>query len=132
MADLLQNAAAWLAGALKANATQAVTYTHKASGQVVNVQAMMGKSLLALGDDFGQRLQRTDADFVFVYADLVAALGAAGVAFVQPERGDVIRATVAGGMQDYQVLAPGNEPPFRWDDPYHTLLRCHGKWVGNG
>jgi hypothetical protein len=132
MADLMQSGIAWLAGQLRTNASQAVTYTHKASGKAVSVQAVLGKSLLALGEDFGQRLQRTDADFVIVYADLVAAFALVAVTYVQPERGDMIKATLAGVVQDFQVLAPGNEPPFRWDDPYHTMLRCHGKWVGNG
>jgi hypothetical protein len=121
MTDLLQGAALWLQGQLKANASQPLSYTRGANR--VAVQGSPTDSLLALSEDFDGRVERTDADFVIATADLVAAFAALAVTFATPQRGD----TVTWGTQVYQVLAPGNEPPWRWQDPYHVMIRVHGK-----
>ena len=34
----------------------------------------------------------------------------------------------AGG-QEYEVLAPGTAPHYRWSDPYRITLRIHTKEV---
>jgi hypothetical protein len=31
---------------------------------------------------------------------------------------------------EYEVLAPGGEPPWRWSDPYKTAYRIHTKHTG--
>jgi len=30
----------------------------------------------------------------------------------------------------YEVMAPGNEPPWRYSDPYRRTLRIHTKLIG--
>ena len=43
-----------------------------------------------------------------------------------PEKGDVIEFD----GREFEVLAPNDEPVWRWSDPYHTALRVHTKLIG--
>jgi hypothetical protein len=47
-----------------------------------------------------------------------------------PVAGDRIRETVGERVFVYEVLAPGNEPHYRYSDPFRKLLRIHTKYVG--
>lgn len=119
MADLLQTGAAWLAGKLSASAGQEVSYRRASASVTVN--ATLGSTLLQLGDDQGGvRMERTDRDFIITAADLVLS-GAATL----PEKGD----TILHDGRTYEVLAPGDEPVWRWSDPHRTLLRIHTKLI---
>jgi hypothetical protein len=123
MPDLLRTGSDWLADMLKEHASRPVVYRRGAAE--VTVQATVGRTLLQLDDGYGGvRMEWTDRDFLIHAADLV--LGAA----VLPERGDTIRETVGTTTLVYEVMAPGKEPPWRWSDVYHKVLRIHTKRVG--
>lgn len=123
MADVLQNGLDWLADQLKTHASRAVTYSRNADQ--VTVQATIGRTLLKLDDGFGGvRMVWTDRDFLIHAADLVL-----NSSVTLPEPGDQIRET-EGTTRIYEVLAPGDEPVWRWSDPYHKVLRIHTKQVG--
>ena len=126
MADLLNTGAAYLAGQLKASASEAVTYSRPSVPVSGSLQTTYARQLLSVTDRSGHvRVERADRDFVFSRADLVALLGAWDDS--TDARGD--RVTLADG-DVYEVTPMGvNEPAWRFSDPFKTLVRVHTKAV---
>ena len=125
MPNLLESGSQWLAGKLKAFAAKSVVY--RRGNADVTVSATVGRTLLKLQDGMGGvRMEWTDRDFLIAAADLVLA----GTP-VLPERGDQIRETQGSRTFVYEVMAPGQEPPWRWSDEFRVLLRIHTKQVGS-
>jgi hypothetical protein len=124
MTNLLRSGQEWLANQLKVHASSEVTYQRGVNQ--VQVQAMIGRTLLKLEDGYGGvHMEWTDRDFLIATADLILAGSP-----VLPERGDIIRETENGTTYLYEVMAPGNEPPWRWSDPHRQLFRIHTKQIG--
>jgi hypothetical protein len=123
MTNLLDQGAAWLADQLKTHASTEVVYQRGANQ--VAVQATIGKTEFEIDDGTGiiQRVQSRD------YLIQAADLQLAGLVTL-PRAGDRIRERVAEQTFVYEVLAPGNEPPYRYSDPFRKLLRIHTKHVG--
>jgi len=48
---------------------------------------------------------------------------------VLPQRGDRIRETQSTQVFVYEVVAPGDEPCWRYSDPYRRTLRVHTKQI---
>jgi hypothetical protein len=46
-----------------------------------------------------------------------------------PKRGDQIHEMTDGVIFIYEVMGPGDEPHFRYSDPYRRTLRIHTKQV---
>lgn len=117
--NVLADAAAWLAGKLRDHASREVVY--RRGTDAASVQAVVGRTLLKLDDGYGGvRMEWTDRDFL-IPAEMLVLGGAAAL----PQRGDRIEDDGA----EYEVLAPGQEPEWRWSDPRHRLLRIHTKRV---
>jgi len=122
--DLLDSAASWLAGQLRANAARSVTY--RRGGDSVVLSATLGGRLLSVLDAQGNvKVERTDCDFVFAAADLVLA----GVP-TTPQRGDLIDVLYGAVTRRFEVTAPGREPVWRYADAHEYLVRVHAKYVG--
>lgn len=123
MADLLKIGSDWLAAQFKAFASQTVTYVRGDS--TVSVSATVGRTLLKLSDETGGvRMEWTDRDYLIQAAELVI-----GGVPIEPRQGDKIRETVGTTVNVYEVLAPGNEPVWRWSDGYGKVRRIHAKHV---
>lgn len=123
MGDLLSEGLQWLTEELLAHCGRTVTYRRGADE--VTLQAVIGRTLLKLDDGYGGvRMEWTDRDFLIAADDLVL-----GGEKTLPQRGDQVRETVDGQTLVYEVLAPGNEPEWRWSDPHRTLLRIHTKLI---
>jgi hypothetical protein len=123
MPDLLREGQAWLADQLHEHAASEVVY-HRGTDEVT-VRATIGRTLLKLDDGLGGvRMEWTDRDYLIRAADL--ALGGNPA---QPQRGDQIREVAGAQTLVYEVLAPGNEPPWRWADPHRQMYRIHAKHV---
>ncbi len=123
MPDLLREGQAWLANQLHQHVAADVVYRRGA--EEVAVRATIGRTLLQLDDGMGGvRMEWTDRDYLIRAADL-----ALGGNQVQPQRGDQIRETVEAQTLVYEVLAPGNEPPWRWADPHRQMYRIHAKQI---
>jgi hypothetical protein len=121
MGDMLSEGLAWLAEKLKVHASRPIVY--RRGTDEVTLQAVIGRTLLKLDDGYGGvRMEWTDRDFLIAAEDLIL-----GGQRVLPERGDRILETHDGKTLVFEVLAPGNEPEWRWSDPYRTLLRIHTK-----
>jgi hypothetical protein len=122
--DLLQYGQEWLADQLKQHASRQFVYRRGALQ--TSVQATIGRTLLKLDDAYGGvRMEWTDRDFLIHASDLVL-----GGSVVTPERGDQIRESAGVNTAVYEVMAYGGEPPWRYSDPFGTVLRIHTKFIG--
>jgi hypothetical protein len=122
VADLLEQASAWLDGMRKAHLSRAVTYCR--GEELVEVSATVGRTVFETADAYGVAERSESRDFLILAADLVLDGQA-----VLPERGDRIRETQYGKTFVYEVMAPGREPHYRFSDAYRRTLRVHTKQV---
>ena len=122
MVDLLQTGSDWLSGQLQQHASRPVTYQRGVDTVLLN--ATIGRTLFELTGDEGIVERIESRDFLFPTVDLVLAGDT-----TLPERGDQISETDAGGTFTYEVMAPGNEPPWRYADPYRRTIRIHTKLI---
>jgi len=122
MPDVLEKGLAWLDDQRHAHMTRTVVYQRGADA--VEIAATIGRTEFEQIDEHGvvQRLQ--SRDFLVRTADLVLA-GAPTL----PKAGDRIRETAGAQTLVYEVMAPGNGPPWRYSDPYRKALRIHTKHV---
>ena len=124
MNHLLHWGQQWLNSQLKQHASRTVDYKRGASS--ITVQATIGRTLLKLDDGYGGiQMQWTDRDYLIAAADLVLD----GLPTL-PQRGDKIYETQNGLTYVYEVLAPGQEPVWKWSDLYRSLFRIHTKQTG--
>ncbi|MBW7905360.1 MAG: hypothetical protein LC135_05020 [Phycisphaerae bacterium] len=122
MPDVLEKGLRWLDDQRHTHMTRTVVYQRGADA--VEIAATIGRTEFEQVDEHGvvQRLQ--SRDFLVRASDLVLA-GAPAL----PKAGDRIRETVIAQTFVYEVMAPGNEPPWRYSDPYRKALRIHTKHV---
>lgn len=79
------------------------------------LRCTLGKSEYRVPNDYGGWVRVTTQDFIVPHWQFN----------FMPTKGDIIE--FAG--REYEVLAPNNEPVWRWSDPYHTALRIHTKRI---
>jgi len=123
MPNLLEQGAGWLADQLKTHASTEVVYQRGADQ--VAVQATIGKTEFEIDDGSGVIQRFESRDYLIQTADLKL-----GGVLTLPVAGDRIRETAGDQTLVYEVLAPGNEPHFRFSDPFRKVLRIHAKHVG--
>lgn len=117
--SLFRDGVNWLRDALKASAAHDVIY--RRGDATVTIRATVGKSVLKLQDDYGNvRVVYTDKDFIVAAEDLIL-----DGQRILPERGDKITETIGDKTITWAVAAPGNEPEWRWCDPYQVMIRIH-------
>jgi len=122
VADVLDKGSAWLEAQRTQHMTRTVTYLR--DGDSVDVAATIGRTEFEQADEFGVIHKFESRDYLVLTADLVLA----GMQTL-PKAGDRIRETDGTTTFVYEVMAPGNEPPFRYSDPYRRTLRIHTKHV---
>ena len=120
MADLLEQGASWLDEQRHAHMTRTVVYVR--GGESVEVQATIGRTAFEQADEYGVVHKIESRDYLIRTADLVL-----GGSPTLPKRGDQIREKDAEVTFVYEVLSPGDEPVFRYSDPYRKALRIHSK-----
>lgn len=122
MADLLQRASDWLEDQRTKYATRVVVYLRGVSS--VSLPATVGRTMFEVQGDPGV-IERTESrDFLVLAANLVLDGD-----ITLPQRGDRIREAAGDKVQVYEVMAPGQEPCWRYSDPYRKTLRIHTKQV---
>lgn len=89
---------------------------YRRGGESRPIKAIPAKTIFRSTNEYGAWVRTEARDFIVPYGELD----------IEPEKGDVIE--FLGG--EYEVLAPANEPVWRWSDPYHTAMRIHTKHVG--
>lgn len=122
MTNLLQIGASWLADQMKTHASIDVTYERGA--EQVPVKATVGKTEFEIDDGSGTVVRFQTRDYLIHAADLVL-----GGVETLPVAGDLIRETQGTHTFVHEVMAPGDEPHYRYSDPFRKLLRIHTKHV---
>ncbi len=115
MPDLLESSASWLADRMKGCAAHEVS-VRPPEGTAVALMATIGRTEFAVDDGQGSAVQVETRDFIFRYADWRAAFSNE-----KPDRGWRIVEARDGANLCFDVVAPGNEPPWRLDAYAKTL-----------
>jgi len=119
---MLEQGASWLDDQRHQHMTRSVSYARGAS--TVEVQATIGRTEFEQADEFGIVTKTESRDYLIRTADLVLD----GQPTL-PKRGDQIRETDGSTTFVFEVLSPGDEPVFRYSDPYRKALRIHTKHI---
>ena len=92
-----------------------VTYL---TGDGVELQftAVLGHTFFKQQNEYGSWIRVESKDFIVRKEDLGR----------EPKKGDLIRYADS----EYEVLAPNDEPVWRWSDPHQTAYRIHTKHTG--
>ena len=122
MADLFEKASSWLEGMLERHASRVVEYSR--DGVVIAVPATIGRTVFEIAREYGP-LEKTESRDFLITADALVLNGNP----ILPARGDRISERIGDQLMVYEVMAPGNEPEWRWSDPYHRTLRIHTKLI---
>ena len=122
MTDMLEQGASWLDDQRHQHMTRTVSYVRGSS--TVEVQATIGRTVFEQADEFGIVTKTESRDYLIRMADLVL-----DGQQTLPKRGDQIRETDGTTTFVYEVLSPGDEPVFRYADPYRKALRIHTKHI---
>jgi len=122
MADILQQASDWLEAKRTSFATRSVVYQRGAV--MVEVLATIGRTVFETDNGYGVVEKTESRDFLISAADLVL-----GSLETLPQRGDRIRETQGAATFVYEVMAPGQQPHWRYSDPGRQTLRIHTKHV---
>jgi len=120
--DLLERGSAWLEDQRNRHMTRRVSYQR--GNDSVELAATIGRTEFEQADEFGVIHRIDSRDYLVLTTDLVLR----GVQ-TPPKAGDRIRETHGMKTFVYEVLAPGNEPAFRYSDPFRKTLRIHTKHV---
>ena len=122
MPDLLETSSSWLDNQREQFMSRTVLY--KRGAESVQVPATIGRTVFALDDGAGAILRTESRDYLIRAQHLVLS----GVAEL-PKRGDQVHDVQDGVIFIYEVVGPGDEPHFRFSDPYRKTLRIHTKQV---
>lgn len=102
----------------------AIDITYQRDADEVVVKAVIGKTVFRVENGNGLVERIESRDFLVKATDLVLADEQ-----VDPATGDRILEEAIGKIFTYEVLAPGNEPCWRYSDPQRRTLRIHTKLV---
>jgi hypothetical protein len=96
----------------------AATYTRGADSLPLTVVA--GRTVFASNMDGAARVEFGEIDLLIETADLT--LG-------EPARGDRIAVTLDGTAVTLELFHRSGEPPWRYSNPYRSVIRLHAKRV---
>lgn len=114
--NLFRNAQAWMRTKLVDAAGVSVTYTRKATGTPLTINAVIGRTVFSSNLSDTVRVEFGDRDYLVDVDQLPA----------QPAIGDRITETLDGQTHVYEVTTPQTgEPAWRWSDPQCTIYRIH-------
>jgi hypothetical protein len=119
MDNMLKNGMSWLESQREKYVSTLVTY--KRGTASAEVPATIGKTLFRIEDEYGRVVRYESRDFLITAEKLVL-----NGTVVLPERGDEI---IDDGFV-YEVMAPANEPEWRYSDAFRKTLRIHTKNTG--
>lgn len=118
--DMLRSASNWLNKQRAENLSEPIAiqfYNGEAKdGELVQLKATRGRSLFKAEDRYGITIRVHSTDFIVLSDDLPRF----------PVKGDEI---IADGRV-FEVLAPNDEPVWRWSGNYKEAIRIHTKDMG--
>lgn len=120
MSDMLRSASNWLNQKRAESLSETVTLQHYSNGEKDGepevFPATRGRSLFRAEDRYGVTIRVHSTDFIVRASDISR----------MPQKGDEI--IVDGRV--FEVLAPNNEPVWRWSGNYQEAVRIHTKEMG--
>ena len=120
--DLLKAGSDWLQDQREKFLSRRIVYERDVNS--VEVSATIGKTIFRLDSGYG-RIERIEArDYLVTAAELIL-----NAAVVTPHPGDRIREADDSLVYVYEVMAPANEPVYRFSDAYRKTLRIHTKLI---
>lgn len=123
MTDMLATGATWFESMRVQFMTVPVAYCRDTA--TVQAAATIGRTVFEVARDYGVFEKIESRDYIIAAGELLL-----NDEPVLPARGDQIRETRDGTTYVYEVMAPGNEPCWRWSDSYRRSLRIHTKQIG--
>lgn len=117
--SMLQEGMNWLESQRKTHLTVPVIY--RRGSDFAEVPATIGKTVFKVTDDYGRYQHIESRDYLISTDDLVL-----NETHILPEPGDEI---IEGNLV-YEVMAPNNEPEWRFSDSSRQTLRIHTKLTG--
>ncbi len=124
MLNIMERGQAWLASQLTEHASKKVVYCRDAIE--VELSATIGKSEYDQDDGEGIVTRSQVRDFLINTHELMeSAIGSL------PRRGDTIVEVVGYTVFEFEVMSLGNDPPWRYSDPFRFKLRIHTKQVAS-
>ena len=114
--SLITRASAFLASQRKQFLSETILYS-PLSGEAHPLFATLGKTLFRSENEYGITVRTYSFDFIVAAADMAS----------EPERGDLI----IYNNKQYEVLAPNNEPCWRWSGNNGDTYRIHTKFIGD-
>lgn len=125
MADLLTQGSELIDRTRRAHLSRTVVY--RRGDDSVEVAATIGSTAFERADEYSVVHRIESRDFLIATEDLVLD----GLT-VLPKPGDRITETGSTSVHEYEVMAPGGEPAWRYSDPQRLTLRIHTKFVRTG
>lgn len=118
MANRFETMSARLAERMEQRGGVLVTY-HR-GGAFVEVTATVGSTTGETGDAEGFRVETRRRDYLIQAAVLIL-----DGELITPERGDLIKQTIADVLHTFEAVPLGAEPHWRWSDDQKTRYRIH-------
>ena len=112
---ILERASEWLEFQRLNNLSVLAVYIRR-GGEKIQINTTLGKTLFRAENQYGETIRIESRDFLVSAKELTS----------DPERGDSI---LYNGKR-YEVLAPNNEPVWRWSGPNQHTRRIHTKEMG--
>jgi hypothetical protein len=114
--NMMRAAEKWLSNQHSQFLSEPVLYRRFGDGVTeLSVNAVRGRTLFRAENEYGVTIRIASSDFI---------IPAGAIDFI-PSKGDEI---ICGGVR-YELLAPNNEPVWRWSDSGRTMLRIHAKEI---
>lgn len=113
--NMMRQAEQWLKEQRRSFLAEEVQYV-RLSGESFVIPATRGRTVFRADNEYGTSVIVRSVDFIIAYEDMN----------FYPEKGDEIH--VDG--ERYEVLAPNNEPVWRWSGFDNSSLRIHCKLIG--
>jgi hypothetical protein len=116
---MLEQGLAWLESQRKTHLSVPVIY--RRDGDSAEVSATVGKTVFKVTDDYGRFQHIESRDYLISADDLML-----NETHILPRQGDEI----IENSFIYEVMAPNNEPEWRYSDSSRQTLRIHTKLIG--
>lgn len=119
-----EEADAWLTAQLIANESRAVTYSRGSgsTADTADVDAVVDSTVFRVDNGFGVFIRVESRDYLIQASELAS--------FTEPQRGDVILDTINSHVEKFEVMAPGAEDVYRYEDEFRKVFRIHTKHMG--
>jgi len=118
MSDPLELAVESLVEQCRTGLARQITY--RRGEKSASIAAVVGQTTFDQTNEYGVVTSTTSRDFLIAVSDLLLDGQP-----IEPARGDQID----DSGRTYEVMAPGDEPHWRFADPYRLIYRVHTKEI---